>query len=113
MPAIPIISPRPKRRCARCTRMPATRSRSRSWQKPGSRRGPCPRWLMAMGEHDRWVDTTDVIDRKVKALLCHQSQIKDPDAMDKLLRGWGAATAASVGLGEGRSADGFRHIATA
>src|SRR5437762_6998318 len=50
-------------------------------------------WIMGSADSDRGVDTTDVIDRKVKALLCHASQIQDPDAIDRLIRGWGAATA--------------------
>jgi len=69
-------------------------------------------WLMAGPTVDVHVETTDMIDRKVKALLCHASQISNPDAMDQLLRQWGAANAASVGLPEGAFAEVFQRIET-
>ncbi|MEY2451359.1 MAG: hypothetical protein QOD92_933 [Acidimicrobiaceae bacterium] len=70
-------------------------------------------WMMSGTEADVHVDTTEVIDRKVKALLCHTSQIADADAMDNLIRQWGAAVAKSVGLPEGSSAEAFQRIDTA
>src|SRR3954447_10489041 len=70
-------------------------------------------WMMTGSTPDVHVDTTDVIDRKIKALLCHASQIDNPDAMDTLLRSWGAATATQVGLPEGAYAEAFQRVATA
>src|SRR3954454_2243940 len=50
-------------------------------------------WMMTGMTPDVHVDITEVIDRKIKALLCHASQIDNPDAMDALLRQWGAGVA--------------------
>jgi LmbE family N-acetylglucosaminyl deacetylase len=69
-------------------------------------------WIMAGADVDEYVDTTEVIDRKVKALLCHTSQIADADALDHLLRQWGAGIAKSVGLPEGSYAEAFQRIET-
>ena len=40
-------------------------------------------WIMASGAGDTFIDITASIDRKVKALLCHVSQMTNPDAMDQ------------------------------
>jgi len=64
------------------------------------------------GEPDRFVDITDAFDRKLAALLCHESQHADPARLEPLLRDWGAATAAAAGLPEGRIAEAFRAIDT-
>jgi LmbE family N-acetylglucosaminyl deacetylase len=69
-------------------------------------------WMMVGADVNAHVDTTEVIDRKVKALLCHASQIADADAMDNLLRQWGAGIAKSVGLPEGSYAEAFQRIET-
>jgi LmbE family N-acetylglucosaminyl deacetylase len=69
-------------------------------------------WMMVGADVNVHVDTTEVIDRKVKALLCHTSQIADVDAMDNLIRQWGAAVAAGVGLPEGSYAEAFQRIET-
>src|SRR5438270_568829 len=69
-------------------------------------------WMMASSDVNACVDTTDVIDRKVKALLCHTSQIADADAYDNLIRQWGAATAKAQGLPEGSYAEAFQRIET-
>jgi len=68
--------------------------------------------LTVHGESDRFVDITDVFDRKVAALLCHESQHADPDRLEVLLRDWGAANAAEAGLPEGRIAESFRAVDT-
>ncbi len=69
-------------------------------------------WLMAAGTGDRFVDITQTIDRKVKALLCHVSQMTNPDGMDELMRGWGAANAQAAGFAEGSYAESFQRVAT-
>ncbi|MEY2421212.1 MAG: hypothetical protein QOI95_1279 [Acidimicrobiaceae bacterium] len=69
-------------------------------------------WMMVGAKADVHVDTTEVIDRKVKALLCHTSQIADADAMDNLIRQWGASVAAGVGLSEGSCAEAFQRVET-
>jgi LmbE family N-acetylglucosaminyl deacetylase len=69
-------------------------------------------WMMVGADTNEYVDTTEAIDRKVKALLCHTSQIADADAMDNLLRQWGAGIAKAAGLPEGSYAEGFQRIET-
>ena len=68
--------------------------------------------LMAVADADTYVDITDVIDRKVKALLCHVSQMPEPDAMEERIRGWGSMIAVSAGYEEGRLAEGFLRVPT-
>jgi LmbE family N-acetylglucosaminyl deacetylase len=70
-------------------------------------------WIMASGSGDTFVDITPSIDRKVKALLCHVSQMTDPDAMDQMIRDWASANAAAAGLAEGHYAESFQLIPTA
>jgi LmbE family N-acetylglucosaminyl deacetylase len=66
-------------------------------------------WVVgaAAGGQDVFVDITDSFDQKVKALLCHHSQMTDPDGLDARLRGWNEANAIAGGLGEGRLAERF------
>ena len=70
-------------------------------------------WLMAAGNADRFVATTAQIDRKIAALLCHESQMPDPGRMPKLITDWGATVAAMAGLPAGSYAEGFQRIETA
>lgn len=67
-------------------------------------------WLMAHPESDVYVETTDTIDKKISALLCHVSQIPDPPGIDQRIREWGATIGASVGLPDGRTAEAFKAI---
>ncbi len=69
-------------------------------------------WMVAIAEPDTFVDTTDVLDRKLEALRCHVSQHPDPGALEDLLRGWGAMIAQRAGLPEGRLAEGFLRVVT-
>ena len=69
-------------------------------------------WMMVGSQPNAHVDTTEMIDRKIKALLCHTSQIADPDAIDNLIRQWGASIAQGVGLPEGSYAEAFQRIET-
>jgi LmbE family N-acetylglucosaminyl deacetylase len=70
-------------------------------------------WLMATAALDRFVDITDVADRKLDALRSHTSQHPDPDALTGLIRGWGAMIAGLAGFPEGRVAEGFLVVDTA
>ena len=75
-------------------------------------------WMMGVGGHVPpesmvFVDITDVIDRKVSALLSHDSQMTDPDALPERMRQWGAAIAARGHLPEGRLAEAFEVVPTA
>jgi len=69
-------------------------------------------WMMAHEHSNRWVDITATIDRKVKALLSHTSQLPDPGSIDGRMREWAAANAASAGMPEGTFAEAFFAIDT-
>jgi LmbE family N-acetylglucosaminyl deacetylase len=58
------------------------------------------------------VDITGQLDRKVRALLCHASQHRDPVAMEERVRTWWQGIAAEQGLPEGSSAESFRVVDT-
>jgi LmbE family N-acetylglucosaminyl deacetylase len=71
-------------------------------------------WLAGPAQSlNRFVDITDVVDRKLEALKSHISQHQDPDRLDDLIKGWGAMIAQAGGLPEGRCAEGFQVVATA
>ena len=58
------------------------------------------------------VDVTAQVDRKMAALLCHESQHADPAQMEARVRAWGATNAEHFGLGVGRLAEAFQVIDT-
>jgi LmbE family N-acetylglucosaminyl deacetylase len=70
-------------------------------------------YLMTLTGGEVVVDITDTIDRKVEALLCHESQIDDPQGRRALLRQWGSSVARGAGLGDDRFAEPFRRVDTA
>lgn len=70
-------------------------------------------WMMTPPDPNTWVDTTDALARKVKALLCHVSQLPYPDGLEDRMSGWGRAIAQAGGLPEGRTAESFRVMDTA
>jgi LmbE family N-acetylglucosaminyl deacetylase len=69
-------------------------------------------WLMGGPAPDRVVDITDTVERKVAALLRHESQHTDPGRIEPLLREWGAANAALAAMEPGRLAELFQSVAT-
>ena len=69
-------------------------------------------WMMAAPSGGHTVDITEQIERKLEALLCHESQHQDPARIEPLIRNWGAAVAGAAGLGEGRLAEVFQVIDT-
>ena len=63
-------------------------------------------WLMAREQPDRFVDTTDVIDKKIAALLCHESQmVGREDSIGAMIREWSQGTAKLAWLEPGRCAE--------
>ncbi len=70
-------------------------------------------WIMGGPKADAHIDITDTIDRKIEALLCHESQMQDPDGMPDRIREWGRNSAEAAGLPEGRLAERFRIVNTA
>ena len=69
-------------------------------------------WLMGPGGQQAGVavDTTATVERKVAALLCHKSQMSDPDGVAQRVRDWARGNAELAGLGAERSAELFRVI---
>lgn len=70
-------------------------------------------YLTVHQEPNRFVDITDVVDRKLQALKCHVSQHQDPDRLDALIHQWSSALARLGGLPDGRLAEAFRAVDTA
>jgi LmbE family N-acetylglucosaminyl deacetylase len=66
-------------------------------------------WIMGPGLPSTAiaVDTTATVERKVAALMCHKSQLPEPDPTAERVRTWARASAESAGLPEGRSAETF------
>jgi LmbE family N-acetylglucosaminyl deacetylase len=69
-------------------------------------------WLMAREHPSVFVDTTTTIDRKIEALLCHRSQMPEPQRIPELIKGWGAMIAEVAGLPTGSYAEGFERVDT-
>jgi LmbE family N-acetylglucosaminyl deacetylase len=71
-------------------------------------------WIMGTGAPDIEavaVDTTDTVERKVSALMCHKSQMPDPpEAIGERIRTWALAAGEAAGLSAGRSAEMYRVI---
>lgn len=69
-------------------------------------------WLSAHPTMTDVVDVTEHFDRKIEALLCHESQHPDPAGMQVRVRQWMGGTAVANGLAEGRLAEGYRVVVT-
>jgi LmbE family N-acetylglucosaminyl deacetylase len=70
-------------------------------------------WVMSTGANaNRYVDVTDVFDRKVEALLAHESQTSHMDNLENMLRTWLTFNATAAGYPDGRLAEAFRVIDT-
>ncbi len=54
-----------------------------------------------------WVDVSATFERKLAALRCHASQIRDPGAMETRLRSWAGEDGAAIGAA---AAEAFRVI---
>jgi LmbE family N-acetylglucosaminyl deacetylase len=69
-------------------------------------------WVTATDQPTHYVDTTDQFERKIAALLCHESQHQDPAGMRQRVRGWNEGLGAAAGFGPGRTAEAFLVIDT-
>jgi LmbE family N-acetylglucosaminyl deacetylase len=69
-------------------------------------------WITFGVDGDDVVDITAQLERKMRALLCHESQHRDPDALVERVHDWWKGIAAANGLAEGSSAESFRVIDT-
>ncbi len=65
-------------------------------------------WISGSPAPTHYVDITDTFGRKLAALRSHASQIKDPDGLAEMLRGWLSRAAAQGGMPEGRLAEAFQ-----
>ncbi len=65
-------------------------------------------WIMAGERANRYVDVTDVFDRKLAALRRHESQMPGVKGeLEDMLRGWLRPQAVAAGYGEHRLAEAF------
>jgi LmbE family N-acetylglucosaminyl deacetylase len=64
-------------------------------------------WVMNHDQANDAVDITRQIERKIRALRCHVSQHRDPDALEQRVREWFRSNAEQAGLAEGASAERF------
>lgn len=64
-------------------------------------------WIMLGMDSNETIDITDQLDRKIRALRCHESQHRDPAGMEQRVREWFQELARQGGLPEGRSAERF------
>ncbi len=65
-------------------------------------------WIQTRGQGNVYVDVTDVYDRKLAALLSHESQIPSREWADEILTAWGRVNAEFAGLTEGRLCELYR-----
>jgi LmbE family N-acetylglucosaminyl deacetylase len=70
-------------------------------------------WVMGREQPNHFVDVTDVFELKKSALLCHASQLPDPEQLEPMLRQWLTLNAQNGGLPEGRLAEAFYRMETA
>ena len=65
-------------------------------------------WITHMGERaDTYIDTTDAYERKVEALLAHESQTAHMEDLRGRMWAWGRVQAKAAGFGEDRLAEGY------
>lgn len=65
-------------------------------------------WVTGSPAPTHYIDITDTFPRKLAALRCHVSQLRDPEGLEQMLRGWLSRAAAQGGLPDGRLAEGFQ-----
>lgn len=70
-------------------------------------------WLTSTDAPNRWVDISSTIELKIQALLCHASQLPDPEAMSERIREWTKETAKGGELPSGSMAEAFQVLDTA
>lgn len=69
-------------------------------------------WVMSAKDPNHFVDITETMDVKIKALHAHVSQTAHNPKMEEMIRSWGERSAEIMGLGKGRYAEIFRVINT-
>jgi LmbE family N-acetylglucosaminyl deacetylase len=69
-------------------------------------------WITGHPDGTDVVDITAQVDRKLRALRCHASQHRDPDAMVERVSAWFRFTAGEGGLPDGSSGERFYVVDT-
>ncbi len=69
-------------------------------------------WVMGHPEPDEFVEITPQRERKISALLCHESQHRDPSGMMDRVREWNAETAQVACFGAAAFAEAFTVVDT-
>ena len=64
-------------------------------------------YLFFTDKPNAWVDVSDTIDTKIDALRQHVSQLRKPEELEGMLRGWSAEAGKEIGT---RAAEAFRVI---
>ena len=62
-------------------------------------------YLFFSDKATEWVDTADTIDVKIAALREHKSQLRKPDELEAMLRGWASENGKKIGTA---AAEGYR-----
>jgi LmbE family N-acetylglucosaminyl deacetylase len=70
-------------------------------------------WILDGPDPDTVVDVTEVIDRKIAAIICHRSQLPDPGGLPERIKDRAHRVARDRGLADGRFAELFQRIETA
>ena len=70
-------------------------------------------WIMVGPNPKQFVDITAVIDKKIEALLCHESQHQDVEALHHRVMMWAETIGKAAGLADGRLAEAFLVVDTA
>jgi LmbE family N-acetylglucosaminyl deacetylase len=65
-------------------------------------------WVMAVPDPSTFVDVTDTFERKIAAIMAHDSQHPEPDRVRPWIGAWLADNATKGGLPAGRLAEAFR-----
>jgi len=64
-------------------------------------------YLFFTDRPNAWVDVSDTIDTKIAALREHVSQLRKPEELEGMLRGWSAESGKKIGA---VAAEGFRYL---
>ena len=62
-------------------------------------------YLFFTDHPDTWIDVSDTIEMKIDALRAHVSQLRKPEALEKMIRGWAGDDGKRIGT---QAAEKFR-----
>ena len=69
-------------------------------------------WIAGGPKPGDAIDVTDQVERKLRALLAHETQHQDPTGVEERVRAWMQLTAQAFGLPEGRMAEAYQVVDT-